>query len=198
MGLDRKYTFAGSVPIDGITYHILVALKDFADVKADDFGGLVESEANLSQSGNCWIYSGMAMGDSKVFGNAQIHGCKICDNAQVYGDTIAVGCTIKDNAKVSGGKIYHATIEDNAQVYDEVQIFGIEGLEKETRLFGDSEVYDHAIIEFGGQIGGKAKVHGQSCIKLAKIGGNTEITGNAVVARNTNGGKIIATKYVYG
>ena len=31
------------------------ALKDFADVKAGDFGGYIEKESNLSQDGIAWV-----------------------------------------------------------------------------------------------------------------------------------------------
>ena len=39
------------------------ALKDFARAKAGDIGGYIESESNLSQSGNAWVY-----GDARVSG----------------------------------------------------------------------------------------------------------------------------------
>ena len=49
------------------------ACKDFGDVKKGDFGGLVESEDNLSQYGECWIYEGAKIiGKRKVFGTQKI------------------------------------------------------------------------------------------------------------------------------
>ena len=39
----------------------VIALKDFRLVKKGEIGGFIESEKNLSQSGNAW-----------VFGNAQV------------------------------------------------------------------------------------------------------------------------------
>jgi hypothetical protein len=39
------------------------ALKDFGYVKAGDFGGWVESESNLSQEGDCWIYDNEPLSD---------------------------------------------------------------------------------------------------------------------------------------
>ncbi len=32
------------------------ALRDFSDVKKGDLGGWIQSEANLSQTGDCWVY----------------------------------------------------------------------------------------------------------------------------------------------
>lgn len=40
---------------DGVTLHRIQALKDFGNVDAGELGGWVESEKNLSQSGDCWI-----------------------------------------------------------------------------------------------------------------------------------------------
>ena len=49
----------------------LQTLRSFGDVKIGDLGGLVESEANLSQDGNAWVYgNAMVCGDAKVYGNA--------------------------------------------------------------------------------------------------------------------------------
>ena len=43
---------------DGVTLHRIKALKDFRNVDAGELGGWVESEKNLSQSGDCWIAYG--------------------------------------------------------------------------------------------------------------------------------------------
>ena len=53
----------------GHTLYRIEALKDFSDVKKGDKGGFVESEDNLSQDGDCWVYD-----TAKVYGNAVIHG----------------------------------------------------------------------------------------------------------------------------
>jgi len=62
------------------------ALKDFGNVKKGDIGGFVESEENLSQDDDCWIY-----GNAVVCGNTVIcdraivcYNVVICDNAMVY------------------------------------------------------------------------------------------------------------------
>ena len=57
------------------TLYRIKALEDFGDVKAGDLGGYVESESNLSQGGNCWIYDEAIVYDSaKIFGSARISG----------------------------------------------------------------------------------------------------------------------------
>ncbi len=76
------------------------ACKDFGDVKKGDFGGLVESEKNLSQKGNCWIYDDAKVScHAKVFGNAKIYnGAWVCGYARVGGNACV-------NYDVSEGRI---------------------------------------------------------------------------------------------
>ena len=51
------------------------ALIDFGKVKAGDLGGWIESEANLSQDGNAWVFdNAVVFGNARVFGNAVVSG----------------------------------------------------------------------------------------------------------------------------
>ena len=74
---NKKYRIDYTQKIEefGRTLYRIVALADFGSVTTGDQGGYIESEKNLSQSGNAW-----------VSGNA-----RVSDNAEVY-----------DNARVSG------------------------------------------------------------------------------------------------
>ena len=71
--------------------HRIVCVTAFASVAVGDTGGWVESENNLSQSGDAWV-----SGDAKVYGYAEVSG-----NAWVYGDAEVYG-----NAKVSKSSDY--------------------------------------------------------------------------------------------
>ena len=71
----------------GRKLHRIVCVTAFASVSVGDIGGWVESESNLSQEGNAWVY-----GDALVCGNA-----KVCDNAWVFGNAEVFG-----DAKVYG------------------------------------------------------------------------------------------------
>ena len=53
----------------GTILHRIRALRDFGDVEKGDLGGFVESEANLSNEGNCWV-----SGNARVYGRAEING----------------------------------------------------------------------------------------------------------------------------
>ena len=64
------------------TLYRIQALRDFGNVKEGDIGGYIESEKNLSQDGNAWVY-----GNARVYGDACVYGdAWVSDNARVYGD----------------------------------------------------------------------------------------------------------------
>ena len=106
----KKYKLTDeSIIIDGRKMYRIEALKDFDWVKKGDKGGFIESENNLSQEYNCWVY-----GDAKVYGDAVVCGdamvwgnADICGDAKVYGDADIYG-----NAKVCG----------NAEIYGNAKI----------------------------------------------------------------------------
>lgn len=98
---------------NGHTLHRIKALKDFGDVKKGDLGGWIESEDNLSQEGDCWIYNDAKV-YGKVFGNAQVYGnafvmafSEVCGDAKVCGET-----SINELVQVygDGEKLYYSSI----------------------------------------------------------------------------------------
>ena len=88
----KKYELTSETKvINGVELHRIKALDSFGNVKKGELGGWIESEKNLSQDGNAWVY-----------GNAKVREYAwVCDNAKVYG-----------HAKVFG----HATISGDATV----------------------------------------------------------------------------------
>ncbi len=79
----KKYELtANTIEYYGKTLYQIKALKDFENVHTGDLGGYIESENNLSQEGNAWVYS-----NAKVCGNAEVFGnAKVCGNAEVFGN----------------------------------------------------------------------------------------------------------------
>ena len=64
----KKYKLTNeTIELNGKTLHRIKALKDFSNVKKGSLGGFIESERNLSQEGDCWIY-----GDAMVFGENEV------------------------------------------------------------------------------------------------------------------------------
>ena len=116
-----------TIDVSGTTLHRIKALKDFGNVKKGELGGYVESEYNLSQIGNCWVYGNARVcGDAELCGNAKVCGdAEVCGNAKVCGDAELCG-----NAKVYGNAWVYGNAElcGNARVYGNADYITIKGL----------------------------------------------------------------------
>lgn len=167
---NKKYKLTDeTIDIEGKTLYRIEALKDFNGVRKGDKGGYVESEKNLSQKGNCWIYDdAMVFDDARVYDDVQVY-----DNAQIYGKAcIKHHAIVRNNAQVYGD----AYVFENAQIYEYATVYGtayalgnarIRGnacVRGDARVTGDAIVYDDAIIE------DYCVVHGNAC-----IGGNVTL-----------------------
>ena len=143
----KKYELTEeTIKVKGKTLYRIKALKDFSDVEIGDLGGYVESENNLSQEYNCWIYdnskvfsTALVFDNAKIYGNAEVFG-----QAQIYGDAL-----VSDNTEVYG----YAQVFDNAEVYGRVYICG------EAEVFNKDWIYNHA------KIFGNAKIYNQLDLK---------------------------------
>lgn len=122
----KKYKLTSETTgCDGFILYRIEALMDFSDVKTGDKGGFVQSENNLSQLGNAWVYGNANVcGDAEVFGNA-----KVCGNASVYG-----------NAKVYG----NASVYGNAEVFDYAEVRGDAEVCGNAEVCGDAKVYKNS------------------------------------------------------
>jgi carbonic anhydrase/acetyltransferase-like protein (isoleucine patch superfamily) len=116
------------------TLYRIEALRDIGyRVRKGDLGGYIESESNLSQFNDCWVFHDAKVYDQAVISNdAEVSGqalvfdkARVYGEAQVYGNAVVydqVGVYVKaqvyGNAIVSG----HAQIHDNARVYGEAEI----------------------------------------------------------------------------
>lgn len=126
---EKKYKLTEeSIEIETPLRHKLYrieALKDFNNVKAGDLGGFIESEKNLSQKGDCWVYSGY------VYDNALV-----CDNAVVIGKSY-----IYDNAVVSE----HSTVCKDAFIYGNAKLFESCAVSK-AHICGNAQIHGYAYI----------------------------------------------------
>ena len=84
------------------------ALRDFMNVKKDDFGGIVDGYHNLSQKGKCWVYYyAEVSGNAQVGDNARICGNAIVkENAKVFENAIVNGRTIVKGNMIVKGRTY--------------------------------------------------------------------------------------------
>ena len=127
------------------------AVKNFFCIHKGDLGGWVESESNLSQEGECWIYH-----NAKVFDNAKLFGnARIYNEAEVFGYAQVFG-----NALISS----HVNVRDNAMVYDNAMV------SDNAEVCGNAKVCENVDVL------GNAKVFGYVCVF-----GNAEICGDAEI-----------------
>jgi len=84
----KKYKLTNNTKVfSGRTLYQIEALENFGVVEKGELGGYIESEENLSQEGNAWVYD-----DAKVYGNAWVYGSAVvCGNAMVYGNAEVYG-----------------------------------------------------------------------------------------------------------
>ena len=130
----KKYRLTDeTIQVDGHTLHRIEALTHFSDVYKGDKGGFVESEDNLSQKGDCWIY-----GTAKVYGNAMVYGnAEVYDTAEVCGNARVLGnASICGNAKIWG----NASISDYVRVYDNARVSGNARVYGNAKICGDAKV----------------------------------------------------------
>ena len=70
----KKYELTSeTLQYAGHTLHRIKALRDFGVFKAGELGGWIESEENLSQADNAWVY-----GDAKAYANKSCWRCRPC------------------------------------------------------------------------------------------------------------------------
>lgn len=147
-----KYEFTGETrQAYGCTLHRIRAVRDIyfpsgrLFVKKGELGGWIESEANLSHCGSCWVGENACVTKhARVFGNAYVHGCaSVRDHAMVFGDA-----TICEFARVIG----------DAVVIEEAYVHG-HALVCQTAIDeGNAEVCG------GARLKGKVHVTGRACV----------------------------------
>src|ERR1700722_10755565 len=100
-----KYKLTNTtITVCGIKLYQIEAVSSFNGINIGELGGYVQSEANLSQIGNAWVFE-----NARVFGNALVAGdAQVYGNARVYGDAQVYG-----NARVFG----------NAWVYGDAWVY---------------------------------------------------------------------------
>lgn len=146
METEKKYKLTDEfIIIDGKKLYQIEALKDFFIVKKGDRGGFIESEDNLSQYGNCWIYiKAVVYGNSQVYGNAEVYekaevydSAKIYGNSKVYGDAVVYGnAKVYENAVVYG----YAKVYENTEVCDNAVVYG------DSLVYGNAKIYGNAVV----------------------------------------------------
>lgn len=186
--------------VTGNTYHVQVvyrirALKDFGDVEKGQLGGWVETEKNLSQDGDCWIYddakvyeAARVCDDARIAGQSQIFG-----NAKVYGNTIVDNsATVSDDAEIYG----NARVIDDARIFGHAKVYGNAFMYDQAIAYGHAEIFENASVYGSSSIHGKSKIYGRAILTgRVHCCGNVRIFGNVIMRHfiDLNGNGSIST-----
>jgi hypothetical protein len=124
----KKYILTGeTIEYRGHRLYRIKAIKSFSGVRKGSLGGWVESEDNLSQEGDCWIFN-----EAKVFRKANVSGgVKVLENACIYGNAVIFG---------------YVVISGNAKVYGNVCIYGNVSISGYAKVFGSLSINSYACI----------------------------------------------------
>lgn len=183
---NKKYRLTDqSMLYNGKMIYRIEALKDFNDVKKGEYGGFVESEDNLSQDGNCWVYDdACAFDDAIVKDNAHLYDNSVVfGNARVYDNAhIHKSASIFNDAKVYG----HACVTDRAVVFETADIYGY--VCDNAQVYGNANVFEFATIgEYAKIFGtayalGNARNRGNACVRGdARVTGDSIVYGDAII-----------------
>ena len=185
MDIEKKYEL---IPSDIEGLFRIKALKDFNDVKNGDIGGYIQSENNLSQLGDCWIYDNAVVRDNaKIYNNAVIRDyARVCDNARIWGDSKILNYgQVYGNAEVCG----NAIIRDNTQVYGDAKVCGNAIIRDNAVVRGDARIFDYVIVCDNADVRGEvcicdnARIRGHSVVQHdAVVRGNAQIWGDAIIS----------------
>ena len=165
----KKYELTSETKdVDGHVLHRIRALRDFGDFRKGTLGGWIESERNLSQTGDAWVGDNAEVyGNALVYGNAWVYdNAKVSDNAEVYGNA-----WVYDNAKVY----------DDAEVYDDACVGGNAEVSGDAWVFGNAEVSGTAWVCGNAEVCGVAEVYG-----TAWVSGNAKVCGDAHIGTNAD------------
>lgn len=200
MSTEKKYRLTGEtneIQLGGSTEKFKVyriqALKELTHfkrknpviIRPGDLGGWVESERNLSHTGESWIadeavcfMNGRVEDDAYVAGTAAVFGNSLVKNtASVRGDAeIFDLAVISDYGRIWGNGAVGGTasvsqegcVHNHGRVVDEAKITGKGKVIQNGSVTGSASVGDLATV------GGSAHVGGR-----VKIGGRVVINGNA-------------------
>ena len=163
----KKHPTGAKTP-DGKPLFMVEALRDFGDIRKGELGGYIESEANLSHSGDCWV----AM-------SAQVY-----DMAMVVDDAVITCCaTVSGMGHVSG----RATVSGSARVHglamvgDDAEVSGHASVSGLASVSCQAIVTDGAILVDRAAITDRAKVCGDAYISAGSVvDGDMIISGNDI------------------
>ncbi|EOL8968367.1 YdcK family protein [Cronobacter dublinensis] len=187
----RVYRYTRNGEPCSVRLRQLIALRDFAGVRAGTPGGWVESTENLSQQGECWVYdhNSVVFAGAKIRGNARIsQPCVIHHDAVIGDDAWIDGAQISDGAHVSGrAMVQCSVVRGDCHLFGESRVLhnslivGAKGLTAD----GDSalRIYGHATVS-ASRVVHQAQIYGHALVTHAFIEHRAEVFENAILEGN--------------
>ena len=149
----RKYELASETKvINGAELHRIKAIKSFGNIKKGELGGWIESEKNLSQYVDAWVFdNAIVCENARVDGHAMVYGNARVDGNATVGDYAMVcgHATVGENARVDGHAIVsgHATVDGHSTVGDYAMVCGHATIGGEATICWNATVCGNASIE---------------------------------------------------
>ena len=181
--IDKENT----IEFKGRILHRIRALKNFNDVKTGDIGGFVESEWNLSQEGNCWIYddaksmdSAKCTDESQMYnGSCMYDNSRMLDNSRMYDNAMMYdNSKMFDNSKMydNSRMYYYSKMCDNSRMCDYSRMYD------NTIMYDNSEMYDYSEMCNNSKMYDNSKMYNNSTMyDNSSLHGNAKASNNAIL-----------------
>ena len=149
--MNKKYEITDiTMKFKGRTLYRIRALKDFRDVEAGDLGGWIQSENNLSQEGDCWIYdNAKCMDNARMYDNSIMHNNSVmCDFSEMH-----------DNSAMYN----NAVMYNNSEMYDYATMYDY------SEMHDCSEMLDSSVLYRDSMLKDEEKLYGELFFKVDKF-----------------------------
>lgn len=180
--VNKKYGFTGKTcRREGHFLKQIYAVSSFGDIKKNQIGGWIQSPANLSEDGNCWVHEdGIVAQHAVIKDDAQVYNGIVYDSAIVEGQAtvghsqfkyqfprvfgnahIMDKARVRDTCSISG----FATVKDRASVLDcavirdNVVLKDCASVFHHAIIFGVARIQDHAFACEHSMIGGSVVLY---------------------------------------
>ena len=166
---NRKYELTDiTMRYEGRTLYRIRALKDFADVKKGKLGGWVQTEDNLSQKGNCWIYN-----NAKCMDNARMYdNSTMFDRSEMHDNTI-----MYDYSRMHGNSamydysrmLDYTTMYGNSEMHDYSKMCDNSEMHEGSKMYNNSIISEHGEMWKNGVLDGDKNLYGKLVSKVDKF-----------------------------
>ena len=166
---NRKYELTDiTMRYEGRTLYRIRALKDFADVKKGKLGGWVQTEDNLSQKGNCWIYN-----NAKCMDNARMYDNSIMfDRSEMHDNTIMYDYSrMYGNSAMYGYSrmLDYTTMYGNSEMHDYSKMCDNSEMHEGSKMYNNSIISEHGEMWKNGVLDGDKNLYGKLVSKVDKF-----------------------------